>query len=58
MYIFSLRYALRALKKKKGEWDVSTVTAGDYTVEMDIPEKFFKKWKEDMFDEAKNISVG
>ena len=26
------------------EWDVKTITAGDYTVEFDIPPEFFERW--------------
>jgi len=26
------------------EWDVKTITAGDYTIEFDIEPEFFKKW--------------
>jgi hypothetical protein len=58
LYIFVLMRQLRVLDRKKGEWDVSTVTAGDYTVEFEISEDFFNKWKEDMFDVSKGKSVG
>ena len=26
------------------EWDVKTITSGDYTVEFDIPPEFFERW--------------
>ena len=31
-------------KIKQLEWDISTVTAGDYTVEFDIPAKAYQDW--------------
>lgn len=32
------------------EWDVKTITAGDYSVEVDIPAAMFDKFKSDHFD--------
>ena len=36
------------------EWDVKTITAGDYTVEFDISPEFFEDWldkkAEDLLD--------
>mmetsp|Transcript_42460 Transcript_42460/g.30632 ORF Transcript_42460/g.30632 Transcript_42460/m.30632 type:complete len:100 (+) Transcript_42460:914-1213(+) len=26
------------------EWDIKTITAGDYSVEFDLPEGFYDKW--------------
>lgn len=32
------------------EWDVKTITAGDYTIEFDIKPSFFRKFKEQEYD--------
>ena len=31
------------------EWDITTITAGDYTVEFKIPLEAFQKWKQDEY---------
>jgi len=31
------------------EWDISTVTAGDYSVEFDIPENTYQQWKREIY---------
>lgn len=38
------------------EWDVKTITAGDYSVEVDIPEALFKKFVEEKFDSSDDRS--
>lgn len=35
------------------DWDVKTVTAGDYSIEFDIWNETYDKWKDTYFD-AKN----
>ena len=38
------------------DWDVKTITAGDYSVEFDIMEKTYARWKSRYFDERNPMS--
>jgi len=38
------------------DWDVKTITAGDYTVEFDIDEALYKQFLEKFYDQANPIS--
>jgi len=42
-------YVKNVQKNMYIEWDVKTVTAGDYTVEVDIPEDMFEKWNDTQY---------
>ena len=36
---------------QKIDWDMATVTAGDYTVEFDLEKDDYDKWKKDFYEE-------
>ena len=38
------------------EWDVKTITAGDYSVELDITEKQYKHFLDNVYDSLSGIS--
>ena len=38
------------------EWDVKTITAGDYTVEFDISKQVYYQWLEKYHDKTNPIS--
>jgi hypothetical protein len=38
------------------DWDVKTITAGDYTLEFDIDEETYAHWKKNYYDERNPIS--
>jgi len=38
------------------EWDVKTITAGDYTIEFDLDEETYEKWKGRYYDESNFLS--
>jgi hypothetical protein len=38
------------------DWDVKTITAGDYSVEFDLLPKTYERWKEHYHDENNPIS--
>ena len=38
------------------DWDVKTITAGDYSVEFDIMKKTYDRWKSRYFDERNPMS--
>jgi hypothetical protein len=42
------------------EWDLRTITAGDYTVELEITEDMYERWYADHYfnDRSKGISTG
>jgi len=43
-YIVFIEYVKKTQKNNFVEWDVKTLTAGDYTVEVDIPEAAYKEF--------------
>jgi hypothetical protein len=45
MFLVYLRYLAYRGKLDQVQWDVSTITAADYTVEMKIDSEEFKNWK-------------
>ena len=53
--LISLFFVLMLQKLYKGgkieelEWDIATVTAGDYTVEFDIPKHNYYEWYNNMY---------
>jgi len=44
--IVYIDYMRQLAKNNFVEWDVKTVTAGDYTIEFDIEERFYRVFKE------------
>ena len=42
------------------EWDLTTITAGDYSVEMDITEDMYNRWEADHYfnDKEEGKSAG
>jgi hypothetical protein len=46
-FVVYVDYLRATFKNLNIEWDVKTITAGDYSVEVDIPEKMWKN-----FDDA------
>lgn len=49
-YICYIDYVRSKAKNDFVEWDVKTITAGDYTVEVDIPKSMFEKYVSDIYD--------
>lgn len=46
-----LDYMRQIAKNNFVEWDVKTITAGDYTIEFDIEKEFYEKFVETYGDE-------
>jgi len=44
LFTISIRYMFQGGKMKQIDWDMATITAGDYTVEFDIPEAAYDDW--------------
>jgi len=38
------------------DWDVKSITAGDYSVEFDLEEETYHKWKNTYFDKSNPMS--
>lgn len=49
-------YIKSVQKTKYVDWDVKTITAGDYTVEFDLEDEQYEYWKEKYFDPTNPIS--
>lgn len=47
IFMIWLRYAAQGSKIKALEFDISTITSGDYTVELPIDSDDYKKWLKD-----------
>jgi len=45
-------------KIKMLEWDMATITAGDYTVEFKIPESAYQDWYENEFKTGGDMDAG
>ena len=45
MFTISIRAQYQGGKIQMIEWDVTTVTAGDFTVEFNIEEYYYDEWK-------------
>jgi hypothetical protein len=56
--MIALVYVSKYQKVKLGKWDISTVTAGDYTIEMKIPKVAFKKFKNEIYLPDSDESLG
>jgi len=44
LFVIVLSKLYKGGKIEQLEWDVSTVTAGDYSVEFDIPRENYENW--------------
>jgi len=49
-------YVRTVQKTKYLDWDVKTITAGDYSVEYNISEKQYKHWKDYYYDEKNMLN--
>ena len=38
------------------DWDVKSITAGDYSIEFDFTEEQYKKWEENYYDPKNPMS--
>ena len=59
VYLYTLvffDYIETVEKTKYVDWDVKTITAGDYTVEIDLEAETFNHWKQNYFDETNLMS--
>lgn len=60
-FLISIYYLKKNSKIKNLEWDVSTITAGDYTVEYKISEEAYKHFLDTQYnvnDKNRGISIG
>ena len=46
LFTISLRHLYQGDKIRQLEWDMATITAGDYTVELKIDKSHYLRWKE------------
>ena len=51
IFTITIRYLYQGGKMQKIDWDMATVTAGDYTVEFDLEKEDYDKWKKDFYEE-------
>lgn len=59
IYLFTIVYYdyIKTVQMNKYvEWDVKTITAGDYTVEFDISKEVYLQWQEKYLDKTNPIS--
>ena len=52
LFTVSIRAAYQGGKIQQIEWDVTTVTAGDFSVEFAVNEKDYLQWKENVYEVA------
>ena len=52
LFVLVLQWLYKGGKIQQLEWDISTVTAGDYTVEFDIPAAAYRRWYEDVYKQS------
>ena len=50
LFTITLRYLFQGGKITQLDWDMSTVTAGDYTVEFMITKENYSTWKEMVYE--------
>ena len=59
IYLFTvvyIEYIKTVQAKNYVDWDVKTITAGDYTIEFDIEEDAYERWKKTYYDETNPIA--
>lgn len=49
-FVVYIDYLKNVFKNTFVEWDVKTITAGDYSVELDIPEEMYKTFLDTKYD--------
>jgi hypothetical protein len=49
-------YLRNVFKNQFIEWDVKTITAGDYSVELDISEEQYKHYLDNVFDPLSGLT--
>ena len=52
LFNITLQYLYKGGKIQQLEWDISTVTAGDYTVEFPIHKKYYQVWYNNVYKKA------
>jgi len=55
IYLFTLVYFdyVKTIEANKYiDWDVKTITAGDYTIEFDLDRDMYEHWKKTYFDDT------
>jgi hypothetical protein len=52
LFFLQLRNLYQGSKVMQLEWDMATITAGDYTVEMKIDQKAYEDW-----DKQRNVTI-
>ena len=50
LFIVSLQYLYKGNAIKRLEWDLSTVTVDDYTVEFEIPADAYTDWHDRIYE--------
>ena len=50
LFFFSIRFKVEEGDVKEQEWDLATITAGDYTVELTITPEMYQLWKSENYD--------
>ena len=50
LFVTALQMMFKGGKVKQLEWDISTVTAGDYTVEFEISEEGYRDWHQNSYE--------
>lgn len=61
IFLVAIYYLKRISKLMAIDWDVQTITAGDYTVELHISEKSYNWWLNNVYnvnDRARGVSTG
>ena len=54
LFTVGIRYLYQGGKIQQLEWDMATITAGDYTVEFYINGDKYRKWKSEKYQEHKD----
>jgi len=50
LFTITIRYLYQGGKIEQIDWDMATVTAGDYTVEFTMKEDKYRYWKQDVYE--------
>lgn len=45
-------------KINQAEWNVSTITAGDYSIELPIKKKAYKRWLKEVYEQSSDRQNG
>ena len=52
LFVLTLVWLFKGGKIKQLEWDISTVTAGDYSVEFEIPADRYNHWYNNIYKQS------